>query len=62
MKKTRRTFLKNSGQAALGFGLLGLTSCDVDSTKKMKKEPTKKEIKEMFFKISLAQWSLHKSL
>jgi len=62
MKKTRRTFLKNSGQAALGFGLLGLTSCDVDSTKKVKKEPTKKEIKEMFFKISLAQWSLHKSL
>ena len=47
MKKTRRTFLKDSGQAALGFGLLGLTSCDVDSTKKVKKEPTKKEIKEI---------------
>lgn len=62
MKKTRRTFIKKSGQAALGLGLLGFASCDNKSTKKIEKESTKEEVKEMFFKISLAQWSLHKSL
>ncbi len=61
MKKTRRTFIKNSGQAAHGWGLLRLTSCGENSSTKTKKETTN-EVKEMFFKISLAQWSLHKSL
>ena len=62
MKRTRRKFIKKSGQAALGFGLLGFAACEDNSTKKEEKEPTKEETKEMFFKISLAQWSLHKSL
>lgn len=62
MKKTRRKFIKQSGQAALGFGLLGLAACDDNSSEKTEKEPTKENVKEMFFKISLAQWSLHKSL
>ena len=62
MKKTRRTFIKKSGQTALGLGLLGLASCTDNSTKKVEKEPTEAVAKEMFFKISLAQWSLHKSL
>lgn len=62
MKKTRRTFIKNSGQAALGFGVLGFYGCGDETPKTTEKEPTKEEVKEMFFKISLAQWSLHKSL
>ncbi|MFK8009303.1 MAG: sugar phosphate isomerase/epimerase family protein [Saprospiraceae bacterium] len=62
MKKTRRKFIKKSGQTALGFGLLGFVACEDNSTKKVVKEPTKEKVKEMFFKISLAQWSLHKSL
>ncbi len=62
MKKTRRTFIKNSGQAALGFGVLGFYGCGGDAPKTTEKEPTKEEVKEMFFKISLAQWSLHKAL
>ncbi|MFK7772257.1 MAG: sugar phosphate isomerase/epimerase family protein [Saprospiraceae bacterium] len=62
MNKTRRKFIKKSGQAALGFGLLGLAACEENSAKKIEKEPTKENVKEMFFKISLAQWSLHKSL
>lgn len=63
MKKTRRTFIKKSGQAALGFGFLGLTSCgEGQKPTEEKKEPTQEEVKELFFKISLAQWSLHKAL
>ncbi|MCP3927741.1 MAG: TIM barrel protein [Bacteroidetes bacterium] len=64
MKKTRRTFLKQSGQIALGMGLMGLAvSCDTQ-----KKVAGNTKISDttnpgdMFFKISLAQWSLHRSL
>lgn len=62
MKQARRKFIKKSGQAALGFGFLGFAACDDNASKKVEKEPTKENVKEMFFKISLAQWSLHKSL
>ena len=62
MKKTRRTFIKNTGSAALGLGVLGFYGCGEETPKTTEKEPTKEEVKEMFFKISLAQWSLHKSL
>ena len=62
MKKTRRNFIKKSGKAALGLGALGFYGCGGDTPKKVEKEPTKEEVKELFFKISLAQWSLHKSL
>lgn len=65
MKKTRRTFLKKSGVAALGLGALGLNAC----TPKKKIEATKPTMPEkpmtnnkLFFQLSLAQWSLHKAL
>jgi len=65
MKKTRRKFIKNSGQVALGLGVLGWTSCNNSSTKNSTAESSttsSEAAKELFFKISLAQWSLHKSL
>lgn len=66
MKKTRRTFLKNSGKTAMGIGVLGLSACNttkkpmVDTTPMIKEDAN--ATKELFFKISLAQWSLNKAL
>lgn len=65
MKKTRRTFIKHSGQFALGMGLLGLNACgsNTESTVEEATEaPAPETAKELFFKISLAQWSLNKAL
>lgn len=53
LNQTRRTFLKTTSQTALGLGLLGFYNCNSNT-----KEETKKEL---FFKISLAQWSLHRA-
>ena len=65
MKKSRRNFIKKTGHLALGIGALGWTSCNNDSTKtkdSQEKTTDSESAKEMFFKISLAQWSLHQSL
>ena len=65
MKKTRRTFLKHSGQMALGMGLLGLNACGSNTestTEETTEAPAPETAKELFFKISLAQWSLNKAL
>ena len=65
MKKTRRKFIKDSGHLALGLGLLGLSACG-DTNKKLSAEEKAAIINadqsNMFFKISLAQWSLHNAL
>ncbi len=66
MKKTRRNFIKKSGKTALGISVLGISACNttkkptVDTTPMIKEEVNTP--KELFFKISLAQWSLHKAL
>ena len=71
MKNNRRQFLKQSSQWALGATLLSplfLTSCgEVTTTSTSAKDKTANTTdppKEaaMFFKISLAQWSLHRAL
>ncbi len=56
MKKTRRTFLVQSSQAAVGLGLFGIYGCDTNQ-KAMVNTPIPNNL---FFKISLAQWSLNK--
>jgi sugar phosphate isomerase/epimerase len=65
MKKTRREFIKDSSHLALGFGLLGLSACG-SSTNKLSEEEKAAIINadesNLFFKISLAQWSLHNAL
>ncbi|MEM8527488.1 MAG: sugar phosphate isomerase/epimerase family protein [Bacteroidota bacterium] len=60
MNKTRRKFLKQSGQVGLGVGLLGLTAC---SQKIVETAAAAKMIdtSDLFFDISLAQWSLNKA-
>lgn len=65
LHQNRRNFLKKSSQAALGLGLLGFYNCnsntDNSENQKLEKPIAKEEVKELFFKISLAQWSLHRA-
>lgn len=60
----RRTFIEKGSQTALGLGLFSLAACTGNTTKQdeAKDEATTENVKEMFFNISLAQWSLHRTL
>jgi sugar phosphate isomerase/epimerase len=66
MKRTRRKFLKDSGQIALGIGLIGWAACNDSSQSAMTEEEKAAIINandsNLFFKISLAQWSLHRNI
>lgn len=65
MKKTRRTFIKHSGQIIVGAGLITWIGCGDTPAEQPKEEETpaaETKTDAMFFKISLAQWSLHKAL
>jgi sugar phosphate isomerase/epimerase len=65
MKRTRRKFIKDSGNIALGIGLLGLSACKGSASKLSEEEKTailNTDDSNLFFKISLAQWSLHRAL
>ena len=65
MKKTRRNFIKHSGQIIMGAGLISWVSCGNPPTQAQKEEETpaaETKTSDMFFKISLAQWSLHNAL
>ena len=67
MKKTRRKFIKHSGQFFIGVGLLGINACGDSSTASASEgdkaaAANEHSHEEVFFKISLAQWSLHKAL
>jgi sugar phosphate isomerase/epimerase len=57
MKKSRRVFLRDSGLLAAGFAVYGLSSCGGEQKIKLLETPS-----DLFFKISLAQWSLNKEL
>lgn len=59
----RRTFIERGSQAALGLGLLSLAACNNQTgTKEGEEESAVEETpKELFFQISLAQWSMNKS-
>ena len=68
MEKTRRVFLQQSG-LALGAGALWLAGCGPNDRASGKENGEQadttamaKKTGEMFFKISLAEWSLHKTL
>jgi len=60
LSQQRRSFIKNLGLVGLGASIspIMLQSCGGTSTQTVLEEITK----ELFFKISLAQWSLHKAL
>ncbi len=57
----RRIFLRNSALAGMGLGLSGIYAC---STPKREGESEAKfpEVYPPFFKLSLAQWSVHKAI
>lgn len=58
---SRRDFIKKSTLYTGGVGLLGLAACkNANKTSKTETEDT--DYSNLFFKISLAQWSLHKAL
>lgn len=57
----RRNFVTKTTQASVALSILGLSACK----KEEKKEGVRKEIltdASLFFKMSLAQWSLHRTL
>lgn len=64
--KERREFIKHLVAGTAGYGMLSmsglLNSCSPKTESNVVEEVTGPESKELFFKISLAQWSLHKSL
>ena len=64
MKRSRRTIIKQIGTGIAATGVLGMSSTLFSCNEKKKAETMSAAsdvIKEPFFKISLAQWSLHKS-
>lgn len=61
----RRNFIRNSSQAGIAFSLLGMYACK--DAKKREDETTENanltvEAVDPFFKLSLAQWSIHKMI
>lgn len=59
----RRTFIEKGSQTALGLGLFSLAACSGNTTQQEEAAAeTTEEVKKMFFNISLAQWSLHRTL
>lgn len=59
----RRDFINKAGQSGLALALLGAASCKNTSKSEVKtNESNKAEDTSLFFKISLAQWSLHRAL
>lgn len=57
----RRTFVKNSTQASLAFGLMGLAACR-NGASQQPENLTEVAVEASDFKISLAQWSLNKAI
>jgi sugar phosphate isomerase/epimerase len=63
MKQTRRTFMKQAGMAS-GAGLLYLYGCGAGTNPASDQSAADDTAAtgDMFFKISLAQWSLHRTI
>ena len=58
----RRKFIRNSAQAGIGFSLLGIYSCKDAKKAEKGDEAVEEEVIATvlpFFKLSLAQWSIH---
>ncbi len=60
--QSRRKFLRNSAVITGGIGVVGISACKNSSSQKNEDTATQSDSENLFFKISLAQWSLHKAL
>jgi len=64
--ETRRKFIYQVGSLSLGAGMMGLYGCGGTKSEyqeqKTESIPTEVAQSELFFKISLAEWSFHKAL
>lgn len=59
----RRNFVRNLAVAGAGVSTLGITSCSASASKSEgDPENTSEKIVEPFFKLSLAQWSIHRMI
>jgi sugar phosphate isomerase/epimerase len=62
----RRKFMERSAKSVAGLSLVGLSACggklNKTEQKTMLEKTSEAAAKELFFSISLAQWSLHKKL
>jgi sugar phosphate isomerase/epimerase len=60
----RRTFVERTSMTAAGISLLGLSACGKKTTEISSSDSTEimNESASLFFKISLAQWSLHSQI
>lgn len=62
----RRKFIRQSGYALGSMGVLGLAACGNNTSEKKQEQTTKEAVVQanasLPFKISLAEWSLHKAL
>jgi len=58
----RRTFVKNTSLAGMAFGTFGLTSCNNPTSNQTTSESETDPMSKVFFKFSLAQWSLNQAI
>ncbi|WP_224484966.1 sugar phosphate isomerase/epimerase family protein [Robertkochia aurantiaca] len=61
----RRSFIKNSSQAGVALSILGLAACKNDASKNENADEKAAEMvasTAAFFKLSLAQWSIHRMI
>jgi sugar phosphate isomerase/epimerase len=64
MQTSRRKFLLQTGQLAVGYSLFSLAACGGGKKGEAAEEEAEavSDSAELFFKISLAQWSLHRTI
>lgn len=60
----RRNFVRNSTRAGLGLAIMGHYACkkEVKNTEATSDDTMAKPMTEPFFKLSLAQWSIHRMI
>ena len=58
----RRTFVKNTSLAGMSFGAFGLVGCGNSSSSQSTVESETDQMNKVFFKFSLAQWSLNEAI
>ena len=58
----RRKFIRNASTAGIGVSILGTYACKETKKKEAEMTAQESEMASPFFKLSLAQWSIHKMI